>query len=122
MPERRTLTFKYSSVNDDQRDRHEVITLDVDQDSKADFAWLAAAFGLVSTSQVALRAAGCEVGANEESSIAPQTPDKLSDSFRLRRASSAPARSGRLPGMHVPNLRVDNVRHTHTSILTACLS
>ena len=98
MPELRTLTFRYSSVNDDQKDRHDIITLEVDLDSKADFAWLAAAFGLVSTTQVALRAAGCEATATEESSIAPHTPDKSTDSFRLRRASSAPARSGQLPG------------------------
>ena len=92
MAERQTLTFRYSSVNNDQKDRHEVITLKVDEDSKADFAWLAAAFGLVSTSQVALRAKGCESAAVEDQPIAPQTPGRPSDSFKVRQQSLASSR------------------------------
>lgn len=75
----RALTFRYISFGKyGQVHKDELTTLAEDTVNSVTFSWLAAAFGITTTSQVSLRAAGCirvlapeEV---EEQTFAPHTP------------------------------------------------
>ena len=92
MVARDTISFRYSSASEDHKDRQDVITLDVGPESTADFAWLAAAFGLVSANQVALRAKGSnEEASSDEQPLGPLTPGRPALGGR---SNSAPVPSG----------------------------